>query len=173
MTTTLRHHTLWLIGALLLILTPALQGQTKQALDLETVTYGGKSFRSDFYPQPVYGLTWLQSGYTYTVEGGDYRSLRVYTPTRGQEQTVLTQDELVQLLKPYDDTDKLYPLIAYDFTPQCHYLEVELTKGLYLIDVEQKLIVGYFATGDTEKRASLLSPNERNLAVKSLSLIHI
>ena len=64
MTTTLRHHTLWLIGALLLILTPALQGQTKQALDLETVTYGGKSFRSDFYPQPVYGLTWLQSGYT-------------------------------------------------------------------------------------------------------------
>ncbi len=92
-----------------------------------------------------------------TVEKGiNSLSLRVYSPTRAQEQTVLTQDELVQLLKPYDDTDKLYPLIAYDFTPQCHYLEVELSKGLYLIDVEQ-LIVGYFATGDTEKRASLLS----------------
>ena len=175
MNSTLRHYALWFFGALTLTLTPLLQGQTKQPLDLETVTYGGKTFRSDFYPQPVYGLAWLQSGYTYTVEPGDYgreglgslRSLRVYSPTRAQEQTVLTQDELVQLLKPYDDTDKLYPLIAYDFTPQCHYLEVELSKGLYLIDVEQKLIVGYFATGDTEKRASLLSPNERNLAVKS------
>ncbi|EEK16748.1 peptidase, S9A/B/C family, catalytic domain protein [Porphyromonas uenonis 60-3] len=175
MNSTLRHYALWFFGALTLTLTPLLQGQTKRPLDLETVTYGGKTFRSDFYPQPVYGLAWLQSGYTYTVEPGDYgreglsslRSLRVYTPTRAQEQTVLTQGELVQLLKPYDDTDKLYPLIAYDFTPQCHYLEVELSKGLYLIDVEQKLIVGYFATGDTEKRASLLSPNERNLAVKS------
>lgn len=167
MNSTLRHYALWFFGALTLTFTPLLQGQTKQPLDLETVTYGGKTFRSDFYPQPVYGLAWLQSAYTYTVEGGDYQSLRVYTPTRAQEQTVLTQGELVQLLKPYDDTDKLYPLIAYDFTPQCHYLEVELSKGLYLIDVEQKLIVGYFATGDTEKRASLLSPNERNLAVKS------
>lgn len=167
MNSTLRHYALWFFGALTLTFTPLLQGQTKQPLDLETVTYGGKTFRSDFYPQPVYGLAWLQSGYTYTVEGGDYQSLRVYTPTRAQEQTVLTQGELVQLLKPYDDTDKLYPLIAYDFTPQCHYLEVELSKGLYLIDVEQKLIVGYFATGQIEKRASLLSHNERNLAVKS------
>ena len=172
MNSTLRHYALWFFGVLTLTLTPLLQGQTKQPLDLETVTYGGKTFRSLFYPQPVYGLAWLQSGYTYTVEPGDYgreglSSLRVYSPTRAQEQTVLTQDELVQLLKPYDDTDKLYPLIAYDFTPQCHYLEVELSKGLYLIDVEQKLIVGYFATGDSEKRASLLSPNERNLAVKS------
>ena len=167
MNSTLRHYALWLFGALTLTLTPLLQGQTKQPLDLETVTSGGKRFWSDFYPQPVYGLTWLQSGYTYTVAGGDYKSLRIYTPTRAQEQTVLTQGELVQLLKPYDDTDKLNPLVAYAFTPQCHYLEVELSKGLYLIDVEQKLIVGYFATGDTEKRASLLSPNERNLAVKS------
>ena len=167
MNSILRHYALWLFGALTLTLTTVLQGQTKQPLDLETVTYGGKTFRSDFYPQPVYGLAWLQSGYTYTVDGGDYHSLRVYTPTRGQEQTVLTQGELVQLLKPYDDTDELYPLIAYDFTPQCHYLEVELPKGLYLIDVEQKQIVGYFATGKIEKRASLLSPNERNLAVKS------
>ena len=172
MNSTLRHYALWFFGVLTLTLTPLLQGQTKQPLDLETVTYGGKTFRSLFYPKPVYGLAWLQSGYTYTVEPGDYgreglRSLRVYSPTRAQEQTVLTQDELVQLLKPYDDTNELYPLVAYDFTSQCHYLEVELSKGLYLIDVEQKLIVGYFATGDTEKRASLLSPNERNLAVKS------
>ena len=94
MNSILRHYALWLFGALTLTLTTALQGQTKQPLDLETVTYGGKTFRSDFYPQPVYGLAWLQSGYTYTVDGGDYQSLRVYTPTRGQEQTVLTQGEL-------------------------------------------------------------------------------
>ena len=65
-------YALWLFGALTLTLTPLLQGQTKQPLDLETVTYGGKTFRSLFYPQPVYGLAWLQSGYTYTVEPGDY-----------------------------------------------------------------------------------------------------
>ena len=124
MNSTLRHYALWLFGALTLTLTTVLQGQTKQPLDLETVTSGGKKFISDFYPQPVYGLTWLQSGYTYTVAGGDYKSLRVYSSTRAQEQTILTQDELVQLLKPYDNTDELYPLIAYDLTPQCHYLEV-------------------------------------------------
>ena len=68
MNSTLRHYALWFFGVLTLTLTPLLQGQTKQPLDLETVTYGGKTFRSLFYPQPVYGLAWLQSGYTYTVE---------------------------------------------------------------------------------------------------------
>lgn len=166
MTLTYRHYTLLLFGAFLLALTPLLEAQIKRPLDLETVTSGGDKYLSDFYPQPVYNMGWLQSGYTYTVGGGDYNSLRTYTPTRAIEQTLLTQDELTTLIEPYDETATLYPLVAYDFTPQCRYLQVERPRGLYLIDVEQKRLVGYFATGELEQRTSLLSPNERYLAVK-------
>ena len=162
---TYRHYALLLLGVALLTLSPRLQGQTKRALDLETVTPGGKTF-SDFYPQPVYGTSWLQDGYTYTVAGGDYKTIKIYTPSNGQERTILRQDELSKLLEPYNDTKGLHPLVGYDFTPNCQYLQVKLPSGLYLIDVMQKHLVGYFATGELEQRASLLSPDERQLAVK-------
>ena len=53
MNSTLRHYALWLFGALTLTLTSVLHGQTKQPLDLETVTYGGKTFRDVYKRQGV------------------------------------------------------------------------------------------------------------------------
>lgn len=141
--------------------------QERRPLDLETVTSGGSRFLSDFYPAPVYGIKWLPGGYSFFASGSDYGMLQSFDAKTGKARTLLTTEQLTDLLKPYDDVEGLYPMPAYQVTPVYHYLEVELAKGVYLIDAEQRRIVGYFATGDVEVKASALSPDEHQLAVKS------